>query len=298
MILASASLRARIAPAWGGGVVRLDALTPQGAVPLLRACEFEPGPAPSAPGPDPNTLACYPLVPWSNRISADGFEFDGRRIELPRNRDDEPWPIHGSGWQRPWRVAHADAGEAILVLDEDDASQAYRYRAELHYRLREDRFEARLSVVNTGPAAMPFGLGLHPFFVRDADTRLRAPARQVWLNDGRTPLPTQLAAIPEPWRFVEERALPRDCIDHAFVGWPGEASVHWPRRRLRLDLAADASNFVLFTPQDANFFCFEPVDHAIDAVHLPGGAAAHGMTVLAPGEGMQRRYRFTVRADG
>ena len=98
--------------------------------------------------------------------------------------------------------------------------------------------------------------------------------------------------------IVEERALPRDCIDHAFVGWPGEASVHGPRRRLRLDLAADAGNFVLFTPQDANFFCFEPVDHAIDAVHLPGGAAAHGMTVLAPGEGMQRRYRFTVHADG
>ncbi|EGD00669.1 aldose 1-epimerase [Burkholderia sp. TJI49] len=55
---------------------------------------------------------------------------------------------------------------------------------------------------------------------------------------------------------------------------------------------------MLYTPPGEDFFCFEPVDHPINAVNLPGGAAAHGMTLLAPGERLTRRFAFTVgRAD-
>ncbi|MGO1070972.1 aldose 1-epimerase [Lysobacter sp. CA199] len=311
MMLASAGLRARIAPEWGGGLLGLDAVVDGRLTPLMRASAFAASPAGVVPDPDPpdlnqpdlnqpdpNQLACYPLLPWSNRISDGGFEFDGRRIDLPRNRDDEPWPIHGSGWQRAWRVAYAAADEALLTLDETDASESgaseYRYRANLRYRLRERALEVALSVVNIGPASLPFGLGLHPFFPRDAETRLRAPADRVWLNDGRTPLPTELAAIPEHWRFDDARLLPVDCVDHGFLGWSGQASIRWPRRRLGLDIDSDVDRFVLYTPVGADFFCFEPVDHAIDAVHLPGGALAHGMTALAPGARLQRRFRFTA----
>jgi aldose 1-epimerase len=51
---------------------------------------------------------------------------------------------------------------------------------------------------------------------------------------------------------------------------------------------------VLYTPRGEDFFCFEPVDHPINAVNLPGGAAAHGMTLLAPGERLARRFSFGV----
>lgn len=55
---------------------------------------------------------------------------------------------------------------------------------------------------------------------------------------------------------------------------------------------------MLYTPPGEDFFCFEPVDHPINAVNLPGGATAHGMTLLAPGERLTRRFAFTVeRAD-
>jgi aldose 1-epimerase len=291
MMLASAGLRARIAPEWGGALLGLDAVIDGRLAPLMRPSPFAP--SPEGVVPDSNRLTCYPLLPWSNRISDDGFDFEGRRIDLPRNRDDEPWPIHGSGWQRAWRVAYAAADEALLTLDETSARD-YRYRANLRYRLRERALEVSLSVVNIGLASLPFGLGLHPFFPRDADTRLRAPADRVWLNDGRTPLPTELADIPEHWRFDDARVLPADCVDHGFVGWSGRTSIRWPRRRLGLDIDSDVDRFVLYTPVGADFFCFEPVDHAIDAVHLPGGALAHGMTALAPGARLQRRFRFTA----
>jgi aldose 1-epimerase len=33
-------------------------------------------------------------------------------------------------------------------------------------------------------------------------------------------------------------------------------------------------------------------------VNLPGGGAAHGMTVLAPGESLTREFSFTVERSG
>ena len=53
---------------------------------------------------DPNFLGCYPLVPWSNRISGGGIEAGGRFWPLRPNWPGEPYPIHGDGWRRPWRV--------------------------------------------------------------------------------------------------------------------------------------------------------------------------------------------------
>ena len=54
--------------------------------------------------------------------------------------------------------------------------------------------------------------------------------------------------------------------------------------------------YVLYTPPGQGFFCFEPVDHAINAVNLPGGAKRHGMTLLTPGTSLTRRFSFAVDA--
>jgi aldose 1-epimerase len=47
------------------------------------------------------TLACMPLVPWSNRVSGGGFEFNGVAYPLAPNCVGEPYPIHGDGWLQP-----------------------------------------------------------------------------------------------------------------------------------------------------------------------------------------------------
>ena len=52
---------------------------------------------------------CYPLVPWSNRISGGGIETGGRFWPLQPNWPGEPYPIHGDGWRRPWQVARHTA---------------------------------------------------------------------------------------------------------------------------------------------------------------------------------------------
>ena len=289
MILTSPSLRLQLQPAWGGGLVRFDWIADGTAVPLMRA--FEPASAmPPGGVPDSNRLACYPLIPWSGRVSGGGFSVGGRRVELPLNRADEPWPIHGSGWQRTWQVEEVSACAASLSLEEA-AAGGYCYRASLQYTLDDSTLSVRLSATNTGDVALPFGLGLHPFFPRHGEAHLHAPAQGVWRNDGRTPLPVERIAIPAAWDFERDAPLP-DGLDNFFDGWNGRAAIRWPQRGLRLDIDADVDRYIVYVPAQRDFFCFEPVDHAADAVNLPGGAVAHGMTLLGPGETLARQFFF------
>jgi aldose 1-epimerase len=291
LTLANAQLRVDLAPALGGGMTRFDWHGDGNApTPIFRSCES------AQPDLDPNGLACYPLVPYSNRIGGARFQFDGREFAVPRNRAAEPLPIHGDGWLRAWRVVERGDTHATLALERERA-KPHSYRATQKYALEGSTLLVTLAVENAGAEPMPFGLGLHPFLARDADTRLSAAASGLWLP-GPDWLPSRHVPAPPAWTFGVAYPLPDALVNHAFTQWSGRAAVVWPRKRLSLTIAADADYYVLYTPPGEDFFCFEPVDHPINAVNLPGGACEHGMTVLAPGETLAREFRFTVEPVG
>jgi aldose 1-epimerase len=293
--LNNSRLSVGILPELGGGLARFDWSGRAAPIALMRQGDLTP--VPKGGQLDPNQLACYPLVPWSNRIAEGGFAVDGRRIALSPNRDDEPYPIHGSGWQRAWKVLVHSEHEALLALTET-TPDAWSYRATLNYVLQDDALRIELRVTNTGSWPMPFGLGLHPFFPRHDGVALYAPAAQVGINDGHSPLPVSFADVPPEWDFRLGRALPEEGLNHGFRSWTGDAVISWKKLGLHLHVDTDVDAFVLYTPADQGFFCFEPVDHAINAVHLPGGALANGMTLLAPQVSLTRRFVFRVVDDG
>jgi len=59
-------------------------------------------------------------------------------------------------------------------------------------------------------------------------------------------------------------------------------------------VSATTSRYVLYTPAQYDFFCFEPVDHTINAHNLPGQPQDHGLTILGTGQSLQRGYQFIV----
>jgi aldose 1-epimerase len=288
--LANSQLRVVIAPALGGGVTRFDWRSDGALVPIFRPC--------TSPGPhtDPNELACYPLLPYSNRIGGGHFRFRGRGVDVPCNRPGEPLPLHGDGWLGAWDVESEDSTQVRLTLDRTDGAP-YSYRASQSYSLDVSTLAITLGIENTGRESLPFGLGLHPFLTREADTQLAAAADGLWLC-GNDFLPVRHVPAPPAWQFGVAYPMPAAMINNAFTGWSGRTSVMWPKRRLSLTISADTDYYVLYAPAGKDFFCFEPVDHPINAVNLPGGGAAHGMTVLAPGESLTREFRFTVERSG
>ncbi|WP_322043949.1 aldose 1-epimerase [Paraburkholderia sp. J67] len=284
--LTNAYLRLDVAPQLGGGITRFDWRSEGVLEPVFRRCEQV------SARMDPNELACYPLLPYSNRIGAGRFHFGGRDIEVPRNRAGEPLPIHGDGWLAPWSIESADRENVRLVLDHSDG-EPYSYRSALTYALDGATLTIALEVENTGRDALPFGLGVHPFLARDASTELSAPASGLWLS-GDDWLPVRHVPAPPAWQFGVAYPLPDQLVNHAFSGWSGRAAVVWERRRLSLSICANTDYYVLYTPPGEDFFCFEPVDHPINAVNLRGGGDANGMTVLAQGERLVRRFSFAV----
>ena len=65
--LVNSNLRLDVAPALGGGITRFDWRHDGALVPIFRPC-VEP-----CSDTDPNQLACYPLLPYSNRIGEWAF---------------------------------------------------------------------------------------------------------------------------------------------------------------------------------------------------------------------------------
>jgi aldose 1-epimerase len=288
--LANAQLRLNVAPQLGGGITRFDWRSEGGLVPVFRRCRQV------SANTDANELACYPLLPYSNRIAGAQFSVGGRTYDVPCNRAAEPLPIHGDGWLAQWTIAQADAESVRLTFEHRDG-KPYAYRASQTYALDGATLIVTMEIENTGRDTLPFGLGIHPFLVRDGDTQLSAAAAGLWLP-GDDWLPVRHVAVPPAWQFGVAYPLPDTLVNHAFTGWSGQATVVWPKRRLSLTVASNTDYYVLYTPRGKDFFCFEPVDHPINALNLPDGPAAHGMTMLARGERLTRSFRFTVEHVG
>ena len=49
----------------------------------------------------------------------------------------------------------------------------------------------------------------------------------------------------------------------------------------------------MFTPQDRDYFCVEPVSHVSNAIHM-ADPAAHGLRTLAPGESFEASMNLEV----
>jgi aldose 1-epimerase len=87
--LAAGGWSATIRPELGGAVLGLD----WRGHPVLR------------PTPDGSNdileTACFPLVPYANRIAGGRFAFGGHRVALPVPERFAPHALHGDGWLRP-----------------------------------------------------------------------------------------------------------------------------------------------------------------------------------------------------
>ena len=262
-----------VTPENGGGIARFDALAAGRApVALLRPWD--------GAGP----LGCELLVPWSNRISGGGFEFDGRFHAVEPNVAGEALPIHGDGFQKPWRVAGKTATEIELILDHGSIGP-YRYVASIVYELQDGSLSATLTVENRAAIRLPYGLGFHPWFPRHAGTLLQAKAERVWLEDERH-LPTGTAPIAAhpAWDFSQGQVAA--CrLDQQWLRRMGrKRAIVQPEDGIALSVQASAllDVFIVYSPSpDAGFFCFEPVSHPVDAHH------GEGLTVLEHGESMR-----------
>lgn len=264
LTLATGRLGVDLAPAAGGAVARfavdgVDVLRPMAGADIA-----------SGRG---NNAALYPLVPYSNRIRDGRLVFDGEPFQLARNWPGVGHPMHGDGWAQAWEVVRRDGVSAEITCAHERAGETggwpFHYRARQSYRLDHDRLTIRIALENLEDRPVPAGIGLHPFFVCDADTQLTCSTQAVWRTDTEV-LPVERIDVPADWDFRVGRRVNSVTLDNCFDGWDGRAAIVWPRRGLRLDLDATLPfrHLVIYVPPRQSYFCVEPVSHANGQVGL------------------------------
>ena len=128
-------------------------------------------------------VAMFPMTPYANRIAGNAFDFGAKRQQVLPNNPPEKFNVHGSGWQHAWDVTGAGAANATLSLDIAAGAEPYSYRATQAFAVSDEGLSVTMTLTNTGPVAMPFGFGLHPWFDRDPDVTVQFNARRFYLEE-------------------------------------------------------------------------------------------------------------------
>ncbi|BAI72071.1 hypothetical protein AZL_014330 [Azospirillum sp. B510] len=275
-----------VAPRCGGALASWSLSTADGPVDL-----FRPTSPRALAGDFAPDMACFPLVPFSNRIGGGRFVFQGRKIALATDPG-SPHRIHGHGWSTPWTV-EAIADDALRMGFSHRADDwPWSYRATQTMALDDDGLTVTLDLVNESDGDMPAGLGLHPYFVKTPGSRVTADVLTVWENDDSI-LPCRKRPLPAAWDFRHGVTMDHVALDNGFTGWSGAATLDRPQERIRLTMLADGpvGHLIVYAPAGEPYLCLEPVTHMTDALNRPQEPGA-GVIALPPGERLSMTVRF------
>ncbi|MDB5899657.1 MAG: hypothetical protein JWP41_3259 [Ramlibacter sp.] len=306
VVLGAGELRLVLAPEAGGSIASFTRQWRQGSS-RREVHWLRPATASGLANRNPLDMASFPLVPFCNRIRDGRASFEGREIRFPPNHpaEDAPHPLHGIGWLRPWEVRSASSSQAELALDVP-ASEAWPWHfcATQAFVLDAEGLTVSMTITNQDTAAMPAGIGHHPYFPHHPGTRLTSPAQAMWRGDAEV-MPVDLQTTGAVQRLSEGVQLSELDLDNNFVGWQHRTRVEWPAdrhgpaRSLLMQADAPLDYFVLYCPSGYDYFCAEPVSQCTDWLNLlpQYGAGPLGGARVAPGETLAARFTLRPQWD-
>ena len=279
-------MRLTLNPSIGGSIWAFEWLEAGAARPIMRKCNSG----------SQNVLdgACFPLVPYVNRIRGGQFTFRDRIVRLQPNMPGDPSPLHGQGWIGPWAVEEAGERYAVLQFRHAAGEWPWDYEARQEFALDERGLAIGMTCRNTSSQPMPCGLGFHPYFPCGPETRLDTRVTHVWTVDEQV-LPVD--RIQATGRYgLEHRSACGQGLDNGFAGWSGEARMTDPDWPFELVMSsANAAFFQLYSPAGGGIFVAEPVTHANAALNASEAEWPElGLRVLEPGEEMRLDMRLDV----
>jgi aldose 1-epimerase len=230
--------------------------------------------------------ACYPLVPYSNRLGYRRFRWKGRDFTTAPNFDASPHSLHGVGWQRAWSIVSSSAVDVVLhYRHQADEHWPFAFEARQYFTLGPTALHVEMQITNLADMAQPVGLGWHPYFPKRSRSRLHVELLNRWDND----------AVQLPVRKVAQPGIDSDVahldFDHCFEGWRGPARIR--DEKVSLQLSSSLDHLVVFTPREKDYFCVEPVSHVSNAIHMADPVGL-GLRSVAVGETVEAWMQLEV----
>ena len=255
--LRAGDLRLALRPDLGGSIAGLWL----GDLPVLRSME----PAALA---GPRQGACFPLVPYSNRLGYKRFRWLGREhTTAPNFGHDYPHSLHGSGWTRPWRITDRGERHAELMLTQlADEQWPFTFDVTQRFELSDNALQVSLHFTNIDARTQPVGLGWHPYFPkRQPQPPARGTERAAGSLTPRGP-PAHAPRAAARHRRLSV-ASPQRSTTASKAGAARRASA------MKSDVA-QADHVVAALPGGVHaghaqdYFCVEPVSHVSNAIHM------------------------------
>lgn len=235
----------------------------------------------------PRQSACFPLLPYSNRLGYRRFRWKGIDHHTLPNFDGSPHSLHGVAWRRPWDIVSSSALDVVLrYRHRADGDWPFDFEARQYFTLTPAALRVQLVFDNLAESAQPVGLGWHPYFPKRARSRLHVECDGRWDAD----------AAQLPVRKLAQGGIDADVrhldYDHGFDGWRGAARIR--DETMSLQLTSSLERLVVYTPPQRDYFCVEPVSHVSNAIHM-AEPLAHGLRSVEPGASTEAWMQLDVR---
>lgn len=331
-------LSVQILPGRGMNIFQIQAYVPgKGVVDLLASPSLEDarkalsGGADDLGGNRSFTMGGAILAPFANRIRGkllpDGKHLEttilGQRVTLlanwkGKNPGAEPHAMHGLILNRamdkvvPHVSAHVASVDATLAAGNFGGHWLSSADVGVFASLAPDEFHFVVTVKNVGHAAMPVGIGWHPYFrMLSGDrqqARLHVPARErVLVNNYDDVFPTgKLEAVKgTPYDFQPANGAPlgKLFMDDCFVnldrqpGKPVEVRITDPAVRYGLRIQSPSpqiSAFQVYAPPAMQFIVVEPQFNWGDPFSPVWNGRETGMVILQPGQSVLYRVELEL----
>jgi aldose 1-epimerase len=290
IILTGHGYRIAIDPDHGASILSLTWQNAAGQeLDILRQCDDSA----VVPG-NPSPVGCFPMAPFANRIDGGRFTYDGSDYALAVNQPSENVAIHGlSRFARFEMLAQTPTAVSLLHHFRSDV---FNYDLSQHVAIDADGVAIELTLVNRGDA-LPFGIGLHPYFTRELGARLRFAALERSQSDARH-LPLRFVAASTSPDFNAGAGLDDlQGLDANFSNWgPRHVALERPGAGLSIAVTGSGAftNLHVYVGPDRDHVCIEPVSHVPD-VHNRRDLARYGdVARLQPGEALTGTMRISV----
>ena len=242
----------------------------------------------------PESGGLFPMIPYANRVAKGSFLWDGVLYKLPDNNSGEKHGLHGDAWQGQWDVVHRSSRSS--VLRHRGSYGPFEYLALQTIQLADNVLRISVEITHLDEQSVPYGVGFHPWFIREADTELWAPAHAMWEEDADH-FPTRRILPPDFLDFSKrQKKVPGFFVNNLFERWEYDVEIRarilYPNRNATLSIAAtpNLKHYMLYVGSP-EFFCVEPVSHLINEIN---NEKHSGLTVLAKGETLSAKMSIEV----
>jgi aldose 1-epimerase len=183
------------------------------------------------------------LAPWPNRVPDGRWSWAGQELQLPINEVATGCALHGLVAWSAWQLG-ALTEDAVELVISVEPQPGYPFALDLAVRwsVGADGLRCRIEAVNTGWAAAPWGVAVHPYVTLPGSTvddlELTLPAA-TWLATDERLRPVGLHPVEEGGHdFRSGAALRGRALDTAFTDVSG-ASVRVAGGGRAVDVWAD-----------------------------------------------------------